>query len=199
MIPNASIVPPGGHHFVEKNGETEVRLDGVSYEEVAEKLLKYRVTNRYALGEPLKEIYDFVCKTWPHFCNANTYVEPRTDGDAPLTIKCISWLRDLWARQALVPAMLVNENEANRRAEICRDCPFNQSWEDYGCGTCVDTVVRQSIVFRAGKEVYRAKYVHGCSILGQENHAACWASGKILPDMTSEQNQKLPSQCWRKR
>lgn len=198
MTPNASVVPPNGHHFIEKNGDTEVRIDGQSYVEVAEKLLKYRAANGYPLGEPLEEIYAYVCTTWPHFCNNNPRIDPRTDGEAPLTIKMIGWLQDLWNRQALIPTPLVTSSEAQRRADICKACPKQQSWADYGCGTCVDTVARKSLVFRAGKEVIGAKHLHGCSILGQENHTACWASKSVLPDTTPEQRQLLPAQCWRK-
>lgn len=173
-----------------------MRLDGQSYVEVAERLLKYRVANGLPLGKPLDEIHAYVCTKWPHFCNSNPRIEAPTSSEPTFAVKVMQWLQILWRQQALIPTQHVSEAEANRRASVCAGCPRQQSWADYGCGSCVDSIRRQSLVFRAGKETY-AKPT-GCSILGQENQAACWGALSVLPDSTPEQRQLLPTRCWRK-
>lgn len=199
MIPKTGVVPPNGYHFVVTNSGVDYTIQGDSYEHVAEKLLKYRVANQLPLGRPYEEVCEYVCSKWPHFCTDQTPIVAAPESTKPtFTIEVLHWVQLLWKRQALVPQPLVSDAEAQRRADVCRDCPRQQDWSDYGCGTCVDSVRRQSAVFRAGKEVFSAKKVTGCSVLGQENHAAAWAAVGSLPDMTPEQKQALPSQCWRR-
>jgi len=102
----------------------------------------------------------------------------------------------MWQRQALSPTPLVSDTEAQRRACICAECPFQKDWADYGCGSCVDGVRQRSYVFRAGREV--TPKVTGCSILKQDNTSAIFAAKSSLPEATIEQREKLPRNCWRK-
>jgi len=199
VIPRTGVIPPNGYHFIERHGDVEKIINGTSYENVAEQLLKYRVSNQLPLGRPYEEVCAYVCGTWPHFCTDQEPVGLVPESSKPtFTIEVLQWVQLLWKRQAHVPQPLVNDMEANRRAEICKDCPFQKDWSDYGCGTCVDSVRRQSLVFRAGKDVAGTKKPMGCSILGQENHAAVWAAKGSLPDMTPEQKAQLPAPCWRR-
>lgn len=199
MTPNEGVVPPNGFHFNETHGATTIRIEGSSYDDVAEQLLKYRLANKLELGRPKEEVLSYVCTTWPHFCKEQLFQAPTTSIKPSFTIAVLQWMQKVWQRQSIVPQMLVSDMEANRRAEICRDCPLQRDWADYGCGSCIDQVRRQSIVFRAGKEVSNASKVTGCSILEQENHSACWAHRDTLPEATQEQKDALPNRCWRKR
>jgi hypothetical protein len=196
MIPKSGIIPPGGFHFFEERNGTRHKIEGHSYADVAEQLLRFRIANKIAVGQPMDEVNSYVCETWPHFCHAAaTPVMPRTS-EPTHTVGVLAWVRLLWERQALVPQPLENESTANRRAAICHGCQFQKDWADYGCGSCVDAVRKQSYVFRAGREVQPK--VTGCSILKQENNAACFASKSSLPDMTPQQREALPNHCWRK-
>lgn len=199
MIPKTGVIPPNGYHFIERHNGVERIINGTSYENVAEQLLKYRVSNSLPYGRPFEEVCEYVCSGWPHFCTDHAPASPSPEATKPtFTIEVLQWTQMLWKRQAHIPQPLVSDIEANRRAEICKGCPFQKDWADYGCGTCVDSVRRHSTVFRAGKEVAGAKKPMGCSILGQENHAAVWAAKGSLPDMTPEQKNQLPTQCWRR-
>jgi hypothetical protein len=196
MIPKTSIVPPGGHHFIERHNGAEHKITGSSFIDVAEQLLRFRVANKIDVGQPLDEVNAYVCETWPHFCHAaSPQVMPKTS-EPSFTVAVMAWMKQLWERQAHVPRPLESETVANRRAEICHGCPLQRDWADYGCGSCVSSIRQQSFVFRAGKEPHRK--VTGCSILKQENNAACFANVSSLPDMTPEQRAALPNHCWRK-
>jgi hypothetical protein len=196
MIPKTSVIPPGGHHFYQPLNGVKHRIDGASYTEVAENLLRFRIANKIDVGRPMDELNEYVCGTWPHFCSgAAPQVFPRTSEPA-FTIGVLEWTKRLWERQSLNPQPLESEVTANRRAEICSKCPHQKEWADYGCGSCVASVRQQSFVFRAGRTTNRK--VSGCSILKQENAAACFASLSVLPDATVAQREALPNHCWRK-
>lgn len=197
MTPKTGVVPPGGHHFIEKHGDTERRIEGGSYDEVAERLLRYRVTNGLPLGQPKVEVEQYVCSNWPHFCSDRAPVDSPVSSAPGFVAGVTMWLQQLNRRQASVPEGLVSEAEANRRAEICRGCPMQKSWHE-GCGLCIATVERQSLLFRADKKVSNAKDIQGCSVLFQENHAAAWAHKDALPEVPAEQLAQLPSHCWRR-
>ena len=59
MTPNEGVVPPGGFHFNETHGNASIRIDGSSYDDVAEQLLKYRLANKLELGRPKEEVLAF--------------------------------------------------------------------------------------------------------------------------------------------
>lgn len=197
MSPKEGIIPPGGHHFIEQVGGATHRIDGDSFRDVAEKLLKFRVANKIAVGQPMDEINEYVCKNWPHFCHMPSQ-EPnyRVSAEPSFTIAVLHWVTKLWQRQALTPTPLVPDAEAARRAAVCRECPMQRDWADYGCGACVEGVRKRSFVFRAGRDI--GVKVTGCSVLKQDNTSAIFASHSSLPEVTAEENAKLPSNCWRK-
>ena len=197
MTPKEGIIPPGGHHFIERVGETSHRIDGDSFRNVAERLLKFRVANKLPVGQPLDEVYAYVCSNWPHFCHVpSPEQQPRTTSEPSFTIGVLHWVTRLWQRQALTPAPLVSDTVAEQRAAICRACPHQRDWADYGCGSCVEGVRQRSFVFRAGREV--GTKVTGCAILKQDNTSAIFASVSSLPEATPEERAKLPNHCWRK-
>jgi hypothetical protein len=196
MTPKTGIIPPNGFHFVEKHGTVERKITGSSYTDVAEQLLRYRIANKIPVGQPMDEIVAYVCGTWPHFCTATApQVHPKTSEPA-FTIAVMEWLKRLWERQAARPQTLAGDGEVARRAAVCHGCSFQKDWADYGCGSCVSSVRQQSYVFRAGRET--PQKVTGCSILKQDNNAACFAPASSLPDATEAQRAALPSYCWRK-
>lgn len=193
MAPKEGIIPPGGHHFVESDGH---RIEGSSFKEVAEGMIRYRLANKLPLGQPMDELNQYVCGNWPHFCaQPAPEITGQVSSEPAFTVAVMHWLSRLWDRQSLVPTPLVSDTEAQRRAAICRECPRQQDWADYGCGSCVDNIRRRSYVFRAGRETSK---VTGCSILKQENQSAVFAAQATLPEPTQEQAAQLPNNCWRK-
>ncbi|NBW10607.1 MAG: hypothetical protein EBR82_21540 [Caulobacteraceae bacterium] len=198
MIPKQSVVPPSGHHFIDRSGGNEHRIIGSSYQDVAEQILKYRLSNRLAIGNPLQELYEFVCGTWPHFCDtAQPEATYNVTSEPAFTVAVMNWMANAWSRQANTPNALVSDGEAQRRAEVCRGCPKQIDWADYGCGSCVASIRQKGYVFRAGRET-GIKNVTGCSVLKQDNSTAVFAHLDSLPDATPEQMEKLPTGCWRK-
>lgn len=198
-IPKDSLIPPGGHHFIEKReGHPDVRIEGASYREVAGALLKHRLANKVPPGDPLLEVYGFVCSQWPHFCDSIGPVPtPRSSPQGHISSDILAWMNNLWKRQAQAPKGLVQDGKAQRRAEVCARCPKNVEWTAGGCGTCISTAQQVGYVYRAGKGLPSDSSLLGCSVLRQDNRTAVWSDN--LPDMTPEQEAALPSHCWRKK
>lgn len=198
MTPKQNVVPPNGHHFVDRSSGVEHKIVGHSYQDVAEKLLRYRLANKLPVGSPLTEVYEYVCSTWPHFCDATPQeVVYRTTSEPSFTVAVMLWMSKMWDRQARTPKSLVPDSEAIRRAVICQACPLQKDWSDYGCGSCVSSIRQKGFVFRAGRET-GIKGVMGCGVLKQDNTTAVFAHLEGLPEAAEEQKLRLPNGCWRK-
>jgi len=199
--PKESIVPPGGHHFIEKReGHADVRIEGGSYKEVAENLLRYRLANKFSPGDPLREVYAYVCGAWPHFCDEPVPLATKgPSGPAPahLSYRVLQFLNQLWRLQAGAPRELANDMLARARAEVCARCPKQQSWTDGGCGSCISQAQQVGYVYRAGRSTGSDSVLLGCRVLGQDNKTAVWSTN--LPDITPQQRAELPESCWRLR
>lgn len=192
MTPKENVVPPGGFHFM----EGDVRIDGHSYQSVADNLMRYRLDNKLPVGNPLKEVLDAVCARHPHFCDGNN---PPVKGANPsLAGRIAAWMAQVYrdARGTVVEANFVPEAEAERRASICRDCVYNEDWTGQGCASCLTAAKRLGYTFRAGRQVRNGDDLRGCAILGQENPTAVWLKAPPVP--TPQQLEGLPAHCWRK-
>lgn len=194
-IPKENIVPPGGFHFEDK--VNRFRVDGHSYQSVAEALLRYRLENKLPVGNPLKDVLDYVCTNWPHFCSAHN--PPILGGNATPSIssRISVWLSALYrtARSSGGSENFVAQAEADRRAAICRSCPHNVEWR-HGCTGCLASIATLGFTFRAGRASSEEKHLKGCDIIGQENATAVWV--RALPPVSPSEYEQLPKHCWRK-
>lgn len=195
MTPKENIVPPGGFHYEDK--ANKFRVEGHSYQSVAENLMRYRMTNKLPVGNPLKDVLDYVCGNWPHFCSQHN--PPINGGNAnpSLASRVASWLASLYraARTLGNDSNFVTQAEADRRAAICLACPQNKEWK-VGCGSCLQSAVQLGYTFRAGRKASEEKRLLACDVIGQENATAVWVKG--LPPLSPSDYSKLPAACWRK-
>jgi len=93
MTPKENIVPPGGFHYKDPAGYT---VEGHSYQSVADNLMRYRVDNKLPVGNPLKDVFDYVCNNWPHFCTAHNPVLHGGNGKPSLASRVSMWLSNLY-------------------------------------------------------------------------------------------------------
>lgn len=194
-MPNQSVVPPGGYHFVEK-GDVTMRFEAESYEALAQSVLRYRLANGKPPGNPAQEIIDYVCGNWPHFCHDTESKVPKAAArrSRHLSTRVATWLPVFYshARADRGPG----QAEIQRRAEICARCPQNKEYRDGGCGSCLESISRLFFVFRRDREIPFEKQLGACNIIGQLNSAAVLASS--LPAIEPEVKEQLPDSCWRK-
>jgi hypothetical protein len=189
-FPLSSTIPPGGFFFIDESNGVKVRIDGDSYEHLAEKVLKHRLSNGKAPGNPMQEIVDVVCGKYPHFCRENNpgIVPPTRNVPAGIAVRVAAWLGAFMR----VPDKGVREDTSSKRADICYGCPHNTAI--VGCGNCVDSINRLFFIYRRDRPLLYADKLGGCTVLGQHNGAACLA--RNLP--ANDPVDKTPPRCWRR-
>lgn len=193
VTPKEGIIPPGGFHYEDKT--QRFRVEGSSYQSVAEAVLRYRLENKLPVGNPLKDVLDYVCTNWPHFCSEHN--PPINGGNAnpSLSSRVAVWMSSLYRAARTLASSFVASEEAARRAKICEACPFNKEWKT-GCGSCLQATVQLGYTFRAGRQTPNEKVLGACDIIGQENATAVWVKG-LIP-IAPDEYARLPAQCWRK-
>lgn len=199
MYPKPSVVPPGGFHYVEKHKGTEIRLTAESVDTLAAAIEKYRLTNGIPLGDAKKDVVDYICGNWPHFCNENentTFNEGRRPGpmDA-LSTRVAQWMTRLWNIGA---KNFVSDAEAKRRAEICSQCSLNSDFRQGGCKGCVQGTDKLAFIWSTGKHVAGPVWdsLKACRATGAHLQAGIFAEKQ--PDMSPEEQLQLSPQCWRR-
>lgn len=197
LIPNNAVVPPDGYHFVDTSTGFAVRIDGSSYEDVAQKVLEHRMANNKAPGNPLQEVSDYVCNTHPHFCKETDPLPatstPSTDRPH-ISTRVATWLSSFikYAQGDRGAHPYV----AEQRAETCVNCPKNVPFSS-GCGTCQDAISRLSFVWLRDRKTGFDNRLLACDQLSQLNKCAVWS--EKLPPITDDQRKALPGQCWRRK
>lgn len=196
LVPKQSLVPPGGFHFVDSSSGQAVRIEGESTDDVASKVLKYRLANSLPVGNPLKEVNDYICGNWSHFCddpeNLPRILPTLFNQGEHISRRVASWMADFVRNYRGDPG--VGQNEAERRAAICANCPQNIRYDETGCGACLDNIARLAFVFKANRQTGLDSELRGCKGTAQHNGCAVWA--KTLPPVPD--GVILASNCWRK-
>lgn len=189
------VIPPGGYHFPDKSGGTEVRIEGYNVADVAANVLKYRLQNNRPPGNPMQELQEYICGTWPHFClDSNPPEIPSINGPEPLQRRCAAWLNQWFTSAAADPG--VSQQEADRRAKICLQCPKNKDYAAGGCGACTAQVIRLQFIYTRNRKAQGADELGCCDVLSSPLQAAVWSDA--LPGYSDEQKEQLPTYCWRR-
>ena len=190
-----SVIPPGGFHFLDRSGPAEVRIEGSSPEDVAGNVLKFRLQNNRQPGNPMQELIDYVCGTWPHFCHDTNPPRLYESNPAaePLGRRSAAMIGAWFAAASSDDG--VSQQEAERRASICAACPKNQPCEQGGCGACSDQITRLTFIYRHGRQTPDDRRLKCCDVLSTPLQAVVWANG--LPPVTDTQRLELPHECWR--
>lgn len=191
------IICPGGWHY---KIDERTQLNAPDFPRLVQMLADYRVNNMLPLGDPLGDLEEYICTTWPHMCHSagpNASVEvkivalprPSHPGQLSLVDRMIKWLDKMSSGVSM--DIIVLEPEARRRADICASCPNNVKWKT-GCGTCNDNIDRLSGIIRMGRRLIKNPRLKACSMTAMELKSAVWLrKERIASDAPS-----LPSWCW---
>ena len=191
LVPIDGIIPPGGYHFVDRSGGTENRITGSGYANVAENLLSFRLKNGYPMGNPLQEVYDYVCSNWRHVCT-DTNPEPAPiDPRASLASRVSDWVGRFVTLTG--PDAGAEETVAKQRADVCRGCPKNQNYRG-GCTPCVASIEQQSFIYRRNRDVPGGDTLGACTVLNEHTRTSVWST-KLKPIPAGAD---VPDTCWRK-
>ncbi len=198
MRVNEGRCPPNGWHFPIGS----VTLEALTRSDLVKAITEYRMRSGQAAGDPVKDIDEYVCKKWPHFC-IREYHDTMAPNHAPVGPPPAATLNNrvsLWAAlqvQKIPPGghHLVNQKVADERAAICLSCPRNHPWKS-GCGACNATAEHILMTVRKTNRTQYDDRIFGCEVGGFDLRTMAW----LPADMAKpDQNELpfLPKSCWR--
>lgn len=191
-IRDLTVGPPGGWRYTQK--ETNHTMTGITWQALAKKVAQHRNNNNIPQDENLfNEIEAQMCE--------NMSVEDRMnvcDAGARLP-ESISWRQVesfLKTAGAFIASggTLVHQDEAERRAAICGQCPLNVGM--HGCGVCRATVdaFRATILQRSTSQ---DAGLLNCGVCGCENRTQVHIPIETLRAGTGDLDYSVNPSCWK--
>jgi hypothetical protein len=203
------VMMPGSWHYKE-NGKKLVE-EAESYEDLINKLAEYRAINGLPLGNPQRDIDNYICKNFPNMCGRSAASEEEGVDKVELSygqpvIKTPRERVMQWAAnrmQKVGQISFVDPEEADRRAGICDECPKKIRWNAPiegcpGCQVYVEEASTMLVKIRANKrltETENSLEGHSCAVAGHDLETACWLEEPALKHRKNYTG-KFPSFCW---
>ena len=186
------MIPASGSLKYEKNGE---RVENFTREGLIDDLTELRRANAKPIGDPETDVDQVLAGVEGYsspipVANIESKPSPR----ARLIDKVNSWLANQYSRKRSLK--YVSAMEANRRAEICSNCPKNKEWRD-SCATCnvgAKALIERNIIILSQNKQVEAK-VSACSVTGQSNKVAVWLDRECLKSSLLKASD-TPQKCW---
>lgn len=205
-----SVMMPGGWHY-EEHGKMIVE-EAVSYDDLINKLAEYRGFCGQALGDPQADIDSYICSKYPNMCGR--YAAPEEEGVDKVELcygrpiikspreRVMQWAANRMQNAGQIE--FVDSEEADRRAQICAECPKQVQWNQAiegcpGCQTYVEEVEAMLIKLRRNKVSVSILnlYGHSCTVAGHDLETACWLEEPALRHRKNYTG-KFPHKCWLK-
>ena len=187
------MVPPGGWHFPIGPGIT---ITAGSYKELADKIFAYRLQHGIPEGNIEREIDRYVCSRWPHTCQMEPVdygIPAQPEKQADILTRVSRVTSRMIAAMPQGGYQLVNQTEAERRAEICAKCPLNTAWRG-GCGSCTANIATLGVTIRKHRNTKFDASLKACSQTAADLQMLVHLPESALPvapEMTP------PPNCWR--
>lgn len=190
---NKGTVPPGGPHLEVAPG---VKLTAATYDALYALIVEYRARHALPAGDPVKDVDDYVCGRWPHFCHADRMERAPDAAPKKLATRVAEWAGKLIREMPAGGYDLVDTREAARRAEICRTCPFQEDWRGR-CSPCVASAESLLSTARKMKKTGLGdSALQGCKICGQDLRTLIWLPESVAR-ATDEERKVLPQNCFK--
>lgn len=171
---------------------TNTRLEDFSRQALIPRVAAHlRGNNLPPMVNPEEEIDDYICAALSEKQQARM-CQFRVEGDYPTAVT--TGLADVMAFVDFVMEngiKFVPQEEAERRARICAQCPLNVPVS--GCSVCeiARTLMDKSAKLLAGRTTEQDSKLKACACCG------CQLQAKVHLDMkVPYRNAKFPSHCW---
>lgn len=192
MHVNPGRQPPNGPHFQVAPG---VELRAPTFEALYLLIVEYRARHALPAGDPRQDVDDYICGRWPHFCHADRKEAPPPTAPK-LSTRVAEWAAKLMRDMPAGGYELVDTREAARRAEICRNCPFQEAWRQR-CTPCnASTDALLSTVRRMKRATPFVDL--GCKLCGNDISTSAWLDEQTMKP-SDDMRAKLPANCWIKK
>lgn len=113
--------PIGGHHYVAH----QIRFEGDTLDEVAQKVSDYRLNNSIAIGDPKDEILRYYLASYPFMVDIDEAPD-RVNTLDEIKRAWVEWVRSRWSHPQ---GKTVTPKEAAIRWQVCLGCPHNRPFE----------------------------------------------------------------------
>jgi hypothetical protein len=190
---NKSMTPPGGFTYIDK--KTGVRFNHIVWAEIMNRIRLFKIANGHPLPPGWEaEVESEMCEgyeppVWRFVEDTPQSAEPRRSigvGDVLNFLKVLwSWTKD---SQEFVP-----QEEAERRAAICRACPYNVPIDN--CTVCAG--LSQKVAKLLGNRATgHDGHLKACGVCGCSNAAQVHFPLEVLQrGITS--GMVFPPHCWK--
>lgn len=188
---NQGVVPPNNFHYPIDKG---VVLRASTYELLVKEIINWKTQNGMPIGDPDKQIDDYVCSKWPSYCNVTNEESKLIQKNSDMLTKVNGWAALTMRDTPAGGYQLVDQSVATNRCKICIDCPFNKAWRS-GCGNCMKATDTILIRLRQLRKIMLDESLMGCAINGFDNRTAVHLPLSALK-LTEEKLQSIPQNCW---
>ena len=181
------LVPKAGYRFRDVDG---VVHEGKGWGDLVRVVARYRAMRNLPAGDPQREITEAVCQADPKMCHNGPGELGEGDSNA-FHLRVMDWLIRLLNAAKAKRVKFVNGIVAGERAEICRRCPYQQTFAK-GCESCnhATGIIQQQIIKdqpQLGRDLF------GCALLSEDTQVS------IHLDESRLNNPTLPRHCWRRK
>ena len=187
------IGPPGGWKY--RVPETGVLIQGGSFIQLNEFVAKHYTDNAMAVPANLHDmVLEYACKNGAN-CDFDGVQVSKTSGKKSLNIGDVIRFSRTYV-DALLRGDKVSQEEANRRAAICAECPSNKPLE--GCSSCNSRGLRDFVRFMSqhGSTAMDDR-LNSCEYCGCFIRSMVWFPLESLKRFDND-NSQLPANCWKK-
>lgn len=188
------MIMPGGWHYLQRIESDVLPVEALNYDALLDAVKQFRLDNDIPVGNVKADVDAQICERFPHQCNMEG---PGTVETKKPTVSPYQMFIDRishWAVKVLNTPMkeYVLDDEAQRRAAICAQCPMNDDWK-MGCPQCVTKASQVLTLIRAGRgnRVFK-RTLKGCKAVKHDNETAVWLDRKHLSEHVGE----TPENCW---
>jgi len=167
-------------------------------QQLIQMVFEFRLRNGLPSGDIEREIDEVYCSRWPDACISEPSDTapggPRAPHAEKLLDRITRWVTTLARAMPRGGYALADKDTAEKRAAACHGCPNNKSWRG-GCAGCTTSVATMLLSLRQMRKTTRDGNLLGCSEIGWDNQTAAHLP---KPEITDEQNARLPARCWLK-
>lgn len=190
-------IPHGGMYHIQ-DPMTKIWVRGTDYGMFVANLRKTRLANGFPIGQGFEdEVEQLVCRNYSAEC---INLDPAFPRKRSLTLADIIRGTGVMLRQLATGNKLVEPKEAERRAAICAECPFNLPFAKPCTGMCPELSSIVNWITRHQGTTQDSR-LHACNVCGCELQAAVWVPLENqcagLSDEQKAQFRNVPTNCWK--
>ena len=175
---------------------TGTLIEGGDQVNLLERVIQHHHSNNIPVPVNISEVIeDAICRHSETPCvETDNNRDESLRGHLKRVMRFGSCLARITAKRLMGGDPFVDQQEANRRASICAECPANK--EAPTCPSCVNFIedVNRSLGYR---ETPYDDQLQACDVCGCSNSASVWIDAKILKQCSDANYQEANPKCWK--